>query len=261
MLRWLTQRGIVGEYVQEFKELMLQILDMIEKKTLLGKKSLSIPSLRKKGVCEGNHEEDDNDSGNGNDCGNGKPRLGKKKPNKKRGKLKCFLCNSLHLLKKYLKKSTLSDKENLLQKCMKKSTIEKDDVLDNEPKKLGLSKRKVETKRVKRSKKKRVKASTRGKCEFVIKLIENVAIKTVKLGLMKLNSSKTMELTELSTRLLPMEEMSFALDLEEEGTMQTLKLGLMRLTSVDTSNELPSMREVGYASKFRKMMMQVGQLT
>ncbi|MBA0866679.1 hypothetical protein Goshw_023408, partial [Gossypium schwendimanii] len=41
--------------------------------------------------------------------------------------------------------------------CLKKSIIEGDDEADNEPKKLGSSKGKVETKRAKRSKKKRVK--------------------------------------------------------------------------------------------------------
>ncbi|MBA0838236.1 hypothetical protein Goarm_010311, partial [Gossypium armourianum] len=44
-----------------------------------------------------------------------------------------------------------------LRRCPKKSVIEGDDEADNEPKKLGSSKGEAETKRAKRSKKKRVK--------------------------------------------------------------------------------------------------------
>ncbi|MBA0880881.1 hypothetical protein Goshw_011461 [Gossypium schwendimanii] len=57
------------------------------------------------------HKEDIVD-GNGNDDngGNGKPQVGKKKPKRKRDKLKCFLCNGLHMLKKCLKKSALKEK-------------------------------------------------------------------------------------------------------------------------------------------------------
>ncbi|MBA0843467.1 hypothetical protein Goarm_000654, partial [Gossypium armourianum] len=44
-----------------------------------------------------------------------------------------------------------------LQKCSRKSVIEGNDGADKEPKKLGLSKRKVKAKRAKRRKKKRVK--------------------------------------------------------------------------------------------------------
>ncbi|KAK5812835.1 hypothetical protein PVK06_028277 [Gossypium arboreum] len=86
-------------------------------------------------------------------------------------------------------------------------------------------------------------------------------MKTVKLGPMRLNLSKAMELAESSTRLPLMEEMSFASDLEEEVVIQTLKLRLMRLTSVDTSEELPPMGEVGCALNFGKVMIQVVQLT
>ncbi|MBA0798188.1 hypothetical protein Gohar_008804 [Gossypium harknessii] len=45
----------------------------------------------------------------------------------------------------------------LLRNCSKKSVIEGDDGIEKEPKKLGSSKGKVEAKRTKRSKKKRVK--------------------------------------------------------------------------------------------------------
>ncbi|MBA0761242.1 hypothetical protein Gotri_023916, partial [Gossypium trilobum] len=108
-------------------------------------------------------------------------------------KLKCFLCNGPYMLKKCLKKFEISKEErpigkalglgssakgieakevenekkpvecflcyglHRLRKCPKKSIIEGDDGTDKEPKKLGSSKGKVEAKRAKRSKKKRVK--------------------------------------------------------------------------------------------------------
>ncbi|MBA0879564.1 hypothetical protein Goshw_026374 [Gossypium schwendimanii] len=89
--------------------------------------------------------------------GNGKPRVGKKKPKRKRDKLKCFLCDGLHMLKKCLKKSVL--KENPVGKafCLRKSFIEGNDRADKKPNKLGSSKGKAEAMRAKRSKKKRVK--------------------------------------------------------------------------------------------------------
>ncbi|MFQ6622758.1 hypothetical protein Gotur_001853 [Gossypium turneri] len=55
--------------------------------------------------------------------------------------LECFLCHGPHRLRKY----------------PRKSVIEGNDGADKEPKKLGSSKGKVEAKRAKRSKKKRVK--------------------------------------------------------------------------------------------------------
>ncbi|KAK5775137.1 hypothetical protein PVK06_043006 [Gossypium arboreum] len=58
-----------------------------------------------------------------------------------------------------------------------------------------------------------------------------------------------------------MEEVSLALDSEEEVTMQTLKLGSMRLISVDKLKGLPPMREVGCASNFGKVVIEVRQLT
>ncbi|MBA0877144.1 hypothetical protein Goshw_028154 [Gossypium schwendimanii] len=90
----------------------------------------------------------------GSSNGNGKPRVGKKKPKRKREKLKYFLCDGPHLLKKCLKKSTL--KEKLMGKvfCPRKSVIEGNDGADKEPKKLGSSKGKAEAKRAKKSKKK-----------------------------------------------------------------------------------------------------------
>ncbi|MBA0878833.1 hypothetical protein Goshw_029414 [Gossypium schwendimanii] len=57
------------------------------------------------------HKEDIVDgNGNGNVSGNGKPRVGKKKPKRKRDKLKCFFCDGPHMLKKCLKKSALKEK-------------------------------------------------------------------------------------------------------------------------------------------------------
>ncbi|MBA0755904.1 hypothetical protein Gogos_019935 [Gossypium gossypioides] len=92
------------------------------------------------------HKEDIVDgNGNGNNGGNGKLRVGKKKPKKKRDKLKCFLCDGPHLLKKCPKKSALKEKPV------------GSDGADKEPKKLGSSKGKAEAKRAKRSKKKQVK--------------------------------------------------------------------------------------------------------
>ncbi|MBA0830197.1 hypothetical protein Goarm_014741, partial [Gossypium armourianum] len=54
--------------------------------------------------------------------------------------MECFLCHGLHRLRK----------------CMRKSVIKGNNGAGKEPKKLGLSKGKVEANRAKRSKKKRV---------------------------------------------------------------------------------------------------------
>ncbi|KAH1046625.1 hypothetical protein J1N35_037409 [Gossypium stocksii] len=80
-------------------------------------------------------------------------------------------------------------------------------------------------------------------------------MKTLKLGPIRLNSSKATELAELSVILPCMEEVSLASDLEEEVTMQTLNLGSMSLTSINTSEKLPPMGHVGCASNFGKMVM------
>ncbi|MBA0615600.1 hypothetical protein Godav_015723, partial [Gossypium davidsonii] len=158
----------------------------------LGKDKLGSSKSEERGVCEKDHKEDVVDgNGNGDNGGNGKPRVWEKKPNKKRDKLKCFLCDGPHMLKKYLKKFALKEKlvgkvlvhgsrprgvkanevesekkpvecflchgPHRLWKCMMMSVIEGDDGADKEPKKLGSSKGKVEANREKRSKKKRVK--------------------------------------------------------------------------------------------------------
>ncbi|MFQ6626996.1 hypothetical protein Gotur_005528, partial [Gossypium turneri] len=116
-LQWIMQWGIVGEYVQEFKELMLQVSNVIEEEALLafqkglkpwvrqemeqrgvqklseamtvvesvvklglGKGKLGSSKSEERGVCEMDHKEDIVDgNGNGDNGGNGKPRVGKKK--------------------------------------------------------------------------------------------------------------------------------------------------------------------------------------
>ncbi|KAH1106686.1 hypothetical protein J1N35_010454 [Gossypium stocksii] len=184
-------------------------------KLSLKKEKLESSKSEEKGLYERNHKKDNNSCSNGNYCGNGKPQLGKKKPNKKRGKLKWFLCTSLHLLKKYLKKFVLSEKENM------------DDVLDKKPKKLGLSKRKVETKRVKTSKRKRVKYFLRRGPHELRNYPKQAMVK----------EKATSELVE-----------------SLEGLPPKKNLGLMRLNSGDTSEELPPMGEVYCVSNFEKVM-------
>ncbi|MBA0776690.1 hypothetical protein Gotri_011653 [Gossypium trilobum] len=187
-LQGITQWGTVGEYVQELSE-VITIVEFVVKLDLR-KDKLGSSKSEERGVCEKDQKEDVvdvNDNGNNNNGGNEKPRVRKKKPNKKRDKLKCFLCDGPHILKKYPKKYALSKKEkpvgkalglgssargveakeaesekkpvecflyhgpHRLRRCPKKSVIEGDDEADNEPKKLGSSKGKAETKRAKRS--------------------------------------------------------------------------------------------------------------
>ncbi|MBA0880543.1 hypothetical protein Goshw_011999, partial [Gossypium schwendimanii] len=93
----------------------------------------------------------------GSSNGNTKPRVGKKKPKRKGTKLKCFLCDGPHMLKKCLRKYVLKEKPVGKALCLKKSIIEGNDGADRKPRKLGSSKGKAEPKRAKRSKKKRVK--------------------------------------------------------------------------------------------------------
>ncbi|MBA0633986.1 hypothetical protein Godav_025142, partial [Gossypium davidsonii] len=133
--------------------------------------------------------------------------------------VECFFCHGPHRLRKH----------------PRKSVIEGNDKADNEPKKLGSSKGKVEAKRVKRNKKKRVKAT----CELgessekllpnkEVSLLSNlegkVAIKTVKLRPMRLKLSKASELTESSTRLPPMGEVGGALNFKEKEVMHVRQL-------------------------------------
>ncbi|MFQ6643687.1 hypothetical protein Gotur_017712, partial [Gossypium turneri] len=138
----------LGEYVREFKELMLQVSEVTEREALLafqnglklwvrqeveqrgvqklseamtvvesvvklglGKVKLGSSKSEERGVCEIDHKEDIVEgNGNGNNGGNEKPRVGKKKPKRKRDKLKCFLCDAPHMLKKCPRKSALKEK-------------------------------------------------------------------------------------------------------------------------------------------------------
>ncbi|MBA0812914.1 hypothetical protein Gohar_026831 [Gossypium harknessii] len=76
----------------------------------LGKDKLGSSKSKEMGLCEKDHKEDNDGNGINDNDGNGKPRVGKKKPNRKRDKLKYFLCNGLHMLKKCSKKSALKEK-------------------------------------------------------------------------------------------------------------------------------------------------------
>ncbi|MFQ6666136.1 hypothetical protein Gotur_032611 [Gossypium turneri] len=115
--------------------------------------------------------------------------------------VECFLCNGPHRL----------------QKCPNKSVIEGNDGADKEPKKLGLSKGKVEAKRAKRSKKKRVKC-------FLCRGPHELQNCPKQAGVKR---KATSELGESSEGLPPKEEVSLSSDLEEKVTMKTVKLGPM----------------------------------
>ncbi|MBA0880430.1 hypothetical protein Goshw_011627 [Gossypium schwendimanii] len=87
--------------------------DTVESVVKLGlrKDKLRYSKFEKRGVCEMDHKEDIVDgNGNGDNGGNKKPRVEKKKPKKKRDKLKCFLCDGPHMLKKFPKKFALKEK-------------------------------------------------------------------------------------------------------------------------------------------------------
>ncbi|MFQ6652739.1 hypothetical protein Gotur_024462 [Gossypium turneri] len=77
----------------------------------LGKDKLESSKSDERDICEKDHKEDVVDgNGNGDNGGKGKPRVGKKKPYRKMNKVKCFLCDGLHMLKKCPKKFTLNEK-------------------------------------------------------------------------------------------------------------------------------------------------------
>ncbi|MBA0876220.1 hypothetical protein Goshw_020162, partial [Gossypium schwendimanii] len=134
----------------------------------LGKDKLGSSKSEERGVCEMDYNEDIvGGNGNGDNGGNGKPQVGKKKPKRKRDKLKCFLCDGPHMLKKCPRKSAL--KEKLVDKALvlglstrgvkaKEAESEKKPVqcfLCHGPHRLR--KCPTEAKRTKRRKKKRVK--------------------------------------------------------------------------------------------------------
>ncbi|MBA0781128.1 hypothetical protein Gotri_002083, partial [Gossypium trilobum] len=224
-------------------------------KLSLEKNKIGSSKSEERGVCEMDNKEDFVDGNDNSDNGgNGKPRVGKKKSKRKRDKLKCFLCDSPHMLKKYLKKSVL--KENLvgkalvlgssargveakkaksekklvecflchgqhrLRKCPRNSVIKWNDGADNEPKKLGSSKGKAEA-GVKRKAMFELGESSEGlppKKEVSLSsaLEEKVAMKIVKLGPMRLKLSEASELAKSSIRLPPMGNVGGALDFKEK---------------------------------------------
>ncbi|MBA0670471.1 hypothetical protein Goklo_024952 [Gossypium klotzschianum] len=176
------QRGTIGEYVREFKELMLQVSDVTEKEALLafqnglkswvrqvveqkgvqklskamtvvesvvklglGKDKLGFSKFEEKGVCEKGQKEDVDGNGNIDNSGLGT----------------WFECKGVEAneaeSEKKLVECFLCHGLHRLQKCPRKSVFEGNYGADKEPKKLGLSKGKAEDKRAKRSKKKQVK--------------------------------------------------------------------------------------------------------
>ncbi|KAH1057427.1 hypothetical protein J1N35_035492 [Gossypium stocksii] len=187
--------------VQELSKAMMVAKFMV--KLGLGKDKLESFKFEEGDICEGNHEED---NGNGNSS-DGRESL------TKRGK------------------------------CPKKSTVKGDNGSDKAPKKLGLSKGKVETNRAKRRKKKRVKCFL---CRGSHELRDSLKKSMVK-------EKATTELVESLEGLPPKEEVKLASD-EEEVAMQTLKLEPMKLNSkkaiefVKSSVRLPPKQNVSYAS-------------
>ncbi|KAK5842325.1 hypothetical protein PVK06_004664 [Gossypium arboreum] len=314
------QRG-----VQKLSKAMTVAVSMV--KLGLGKDKLGSSKSEERGVCERNHKEDTDEygNGNGNNSGNGKPRVRKEKPKRKRDKLKCFLCDGPHILKKCPRKSALRKKPvgkalglgssargveakeaksekkkpvecflchgpHRLRKCPRKSVIDGNDRADTEPRKLGSNKGKAEAKRAKRSKsviegndrtdkEPKKLGSSKGKAEA--KRAKRSKKKRVKCFLCRgphelLNcpkqavvKGKTMsEHSESSEGLPPKEEVSLSSNLEEEVAIKTVKMGPMRLESseasklAESSTRLPPIGEVGGASDFKeKEVMHVGQLT
>ncbi|MBA0558120.1 hypothetical protein Golob_015154 [Gossypium lobatum] len=76
----------------------------------LGKDKLGSSKFEEMGVHKKDHNKDSDSNGIDDNGGNGKPRVRKKKPNRKRDKLKCFLCDGLYMLKKCSKKFALKEK-------------------------------------------------------------------------------------------------------------------------------------------------------
>ncbi|MBA0610064.1 hypothetical protein Godav_010961 [Gossypium davidsonii] len=215
-LQGITQRGTVG--VESVVKLGL------------GKDKLGSSKSKERGACEKDHKEDVvHINGNDDNCGNGKPRVRKNKPNRKRDKLKCFLCDSSYILKKCSNKSTLSKKEKSMGKALglgssargvKAKEAKRDDRTDKELKKLGSSKGKAEAV-VKGKATPKLGESSKGlplkeEVSLSSNLKEKVAMKTVKLRPMRFNLSEASELVESSTRLPPMGEVGDALDFKSK---------------------------------------------
>ncbi|MFQ6643682.1 hypothetical protein Gotur_017712 [Gossypium turneri] len=260
MEHYFRAKGIVDDVLSEAMTVVESVV-----KLGLGKVKLGSSKSEERGVCEIDHKEDIVEgNGNGNNGGNEKPRVGKKKPKRKRDKLKCFLCDAPHMLKKCPRKSALKEKpvvkalvlgssakgveakvaesekkpvecflchgRHRLQKYPRKSVIEGNDGANKEPKKLGSSKGKPEAKRAKRSKKKRG-LPPKEEVSLSSDLKEKVAMKIVKLGPMRLKLSEASELAESSTRLPPMGEMGGASDFKEKEVMHVGQLTRVNATS------------------------------
>ncbi|KAK5841938.1 hypothetical protein PVK06_004264 [Gossypium arboreum] len=180
--------------------------------------------------------------------------------------IECFLCHGPHRLRK----------------CLRKPIIDGNDRADTEPKKLGSSKGKAKAKRAKRSKsvierndgadkESKKLGSSKGKAtsehsesseglppKEVVSLSSNlkeeVAMKTVKMGPMRLESSEASELAKSSTRLSPMGEVSGASDFKEKEVMHVGQLtrvnvkmykrvGRLELRSYGSRGKSPEGRE------------------
>ncbi|MFQ6629150.1 hypothetical protein Gotur_008266 [Gossypium turneri] len=131
--------------------------------------------------------------------------------------VECLLCHGSHRLRK----------------CPRKFVIEGNDRADKELKKLGSSQGKAEAKRAKRSEKKKATSelgeSSEGlppkeEVSLSSNLAKRVAMKTVKLGPMRLKLSEASELAESSTRLPPMGEVGGASDFKEKEVMHVGQL-------------------------------------
>ncbi|KAK5846828.1 hypothetical protein PVK06_003127 [Gossypium arboreum] len=204
MLHEVEQRGV---------QKLLEAITVMESVIKLGSSK-----FEERGVCEKNYKEDNDGNDISDNSGNEKPQVRKKKPNRKRDKLKCFLCNDPRMLKKCLNKSTLKEKP-------------------------------VGYRSVRRS------LSSKGRMEQIMSLrslLRNCPKQVVVKG------KATSELGESSERILPEEDVSLSSNLEQLITIKTANLGPMRLNLSETSElaesstRLPPMGEVGVASDFKE---------
>ncbi|MBA0853405.1 hypothetical protein Goshw_017053 [Gossypium schwendimanii] len=210
-LQGITQRGTVGEYVREFNELMLRVLELEAMmvaasmvKLGLGKDKLRSSKSEERGVCEKDHKEDNVGNGIDDSGGVSKPRF---------------------------------------RKCPKKSIIEGDGGANKEPKKLSSSKNCPKQVVVKGKATSELRESLKGlppKEEVSLSSIlrEKVATKIVKLGPMRLNSSEASELAESSTRLPPMGEVGGPSDFKQKEVMQ-----VGQLTRVNVTNRMVQVKK------------------
>ncbi|KAK5802883.1 hypothetical protein PVK06_030511 [Gossypium arboreum] len=225
----------------------------------------------------------------------GNYELGRRNPREKRDKLKCFLCDGPHMLKKCLMKTALRKKPvgkalglgssvrgveakeaesekkpvkcflchgpHRLRKCLRKSVIDGNNRADTEPRKLGSSKGKAKAKRAKRSK-------------SVIEGNDGVDKEPKKLGSSKgkaevkraKRSKKKRVKCFLCRGLHELRNCLKQAVVKGMATPEHVKLGPMRLESseaselAELSTRLPPMGEVGGASDFKeKEVMHVGQ--